>query len=281
MDSKGNIQTGIEKFVGFRIFYFALSLLIISTGGAFAQESIINVQTDDNNYDEGDTIIISGKVTTVVGSTPVTLQIFLEGSVIEIAQIEVAQDGNYSHTIIAEGPLWKKQGNYLVKASYGDGNIAEEEFSYTPKSESNATNDNFEVDAGSYGTFDVEYTIKGGTLENMVVDSDNFAITIKIKSVDEGTITLDLPREFIDAKKQDGGDEIFIVLIDSIETAYEELDSNQIQRTITINFEEGDSTIDIIGTHVVPEFGTITMMIIMIGIATTIIISKNKLQIKI
>ena len=281
MDSKGNIQTGIEKFVDFKIFYFAASLLIISTGGVFAQESIIEVQTDDNNYDEGDTIIISGKVTTVVGSTPVTLQIFLEGSVIEIAQIEVAQDGNYSHTIIAEGPLWKKQGNYIVKVSYGDGNIAELEFSYTPKSESTATNDNFEVDAGSYGTFDVEYTIKGGTLENMEVDSNNFAITIKIKSADEGTITLDLPREFIDAKKQDGKDEVFIVLIDSIETTYEELDSTQIQRTVTINFEEGDSTIDIIGTHVVPEFGTITLMIIMIGIATTIIISKNKLQIKI
>ena len=281
MDSKGNIQTGIEKFVDFKIFYFALSLLIISTGGVFAQESIIEVQTDDNNYDEGDTIIISGKVTTVVGSTPVTLQLFLEGNLIDIAQIEVAQDGNYSHTIIAEGPLWKKQGDYLVKASYGDGNIAELEFSYTPKSKSTVTNDNFEVDAGSYGTFDVEYTIKGGTLENMIVDSNNFAITIKIKSTDEGTITLDLPREFIDAKKQDGKDEVFIILIDSIETNYEELDSNQIKRTITINFEEGDSTIDIIGTHVVPEFGTITLMIIMIGIATTIIISKNKLQIKI
>ena len=281
MDSKGNIQTGVEKFVDFKIFYFAISLLIISTGVAFAQESIIEVQTDDNNYDEGDTIIISGKVTTVVGSTPVTLQIFLEGNMIEIAQVEVAQDGNYSHTVIAEGPLWKKQGDYLVKALYGDGNIAELEFSYTPKSKSNVTNNNFEVDAGSYGTFDVEHTIKGGTLESMVVDSNNFAITIKIKSTDEGTITLDLPREFIDAKKQDGKDEVFIILIDSIETTYEELDSNQIQRTVTINFEEGDSTIDIIGTHVVPEFGTITLMIIMIGIATTIIISKNKLQIKI
>ena len=281
MDSKGNIQTGVEKFVDFRIFYFALSLLIISTGVAFAQESIIEVQTDDNNYNEGDTVIISGKVTTVVGSTPVTLQLFLEGNLIDIAQIEVAQDGNYSHTIIAEGPLWKKQGDYLIKASYGDGNIAELEFSYTPKSKSNVTNDNFEVDAGSYGTFDVEYTIKGGTLESMTVDSNNFAITIKIESTDEGTITLDLPREFIDAKKQDGKDEVFIVLIDNIETIYEELDSNQIQRTITVNFEEGDSTIDIIGTHVVPEFGTIAIMIIMIGIATTIIISKNKLQIRI
>ena len=281
MDSKGNIQTGVEKFVDFKIFYFVLSLLVISTGWAFAQESIIEVQTDDNNYDEGDTIIISGKVTTVVGSTPVTLQIFLEANLLDIAQIEVAQDGNYSHTILAEGPLWKKQGDYLVKASYGDGNIAELEFSYTPKSKSSVTNDNFEVDAGNYGTFDVEYTIKGGTLENMIVDSNNFAMTIKIKSTDEGTITLDLPREFIDAKKQDGKDEVFIILIDSIETAYEELDSNQMQRTVAIDFEEGDSTIDIIGTHVVPEFGTITLMIIMIGIATTIIISKNKLQIKI
>ena len=264
----------------FKIFYFALSLLIISTGGVFAQESIIEVQTDDNNYDEGDTVIISGKVTTVVGSTPVTLQIFLEASVIEIAQIEVAQDGNYSHTIIAEGPLWKKQGEYLVKASYGDGNIAEVGFSYTPKSKSSVTNDNFEVDAGSYGTFDVEYTIKGGIVENMIVDSNNFAITIEIKSTDEGTITLDLPREFIDAKKQDGKDEVFIVLIDSIETTYEELDSNQIQRTITINFEEGDSTIDIIGTHVVPEFGTIAAMILAVAIISIIAVSaKSRLSI--
>jgi len=60
LDSKGNIQTGVEKFVDFKIFYFAISLLIISTGVAFAQESIIEVQTDDNNYDEGDTISYNG-----------------------------------------------------------------------------------------------------------------------------------------------------------------------------------------------------------------------------
>ena len=114
-----------------RIFFILAALLIISTGTVFAQESLISVQTDDNNYDEGDTIVISGKVSTVIGSTPITLQLFIEESLTDIAQITVAQDGSYSHTVIAEGPLWKKQGEYLVRVSYGEGNIAETEFSYT------------------------------------------------------------------------------------------------------------------------------------------------------
>ena len=108
-----------------RIFYSVIAIMLISVGTAFAQESLISVQTDDNNYDEGDTILISGKISTIVGSTPVTLQLFYEGNLIDIAQITVAQDGSYSHTVIAEGPLWKKQGIYTVRVSYGEGNVAE------------------------------------------------------------------------------------------------------------------------------------------------------------
>jgi len=171
--------------VGIRIFYGLIALLIISTGTVFAQEtsnvSLVNVQTDDNNYDEGDIIVVSGSVTTVIGDTPVTLQLFIEGNLVEIAQITVAQDGTYSYTIIAEGPLWKKIGDYVVKVTYGEGNIAETEFSFTPKSESIETTIIFEVDAGSHGTFDVEYTIKGGTIKDMIVDPDIFAIISVLK----------------------------------------------------------------------------------------------------
>jgi len=67
--------------VGIRIFYGLIALLIISTGTVFAQEtfnvSLINVQTDDNNYDEGDIVVVSGSVTTIIGDTPVTLQLFV------------------------------------------------------------------------------------------------------------------------------------------------------------------------------------------------------------
>jgi len=265
-----------------RIFYGIIVLFFISTAAAFAQESLLSIQTDDNLYDEGDTIVISGNVNTIIGETPVLMQIIHKESksIIEIAQITVAQDGSFTKTVIAEEPAWKKAGIYIVKAFYQD-QVAEVEFSYTPKSEVIVTTTNFEVDAGSYGTFDVEYTIKGGTVKNMVVDSNIFAIIVQIDSIDEGTITLDLPREFIGAEKQDGKDDTFIILIDGIEVAYRESVVHSESRIISINFEEGDSDIEIIGTYVIPEFGTIAMMILIAGIMTVILASRNKLQIKI
>jgi predicted secreted protein with PEFG-CTERM motif len=266
-----------------RIFYGLAILLIISTGTVFAQEPIISVQTDDNNYDEGDTVVISGKVSTAISGVDVVLQLFTEGNMIEIAQIKVAQDGTYSYTVLAEGPLWKKSGTYLVRASYeaGGGTSVETEFNYSPKSEVSVTTTNFEVDAGSHGTFDVKYTIKGGTIKDMIVDSDIFALIVQIESTDEGAITMELPREFIGAEKQDGKDDTFIILIDGIEVAYVESVVHSESRVITIDFEQGDSDIEIIGTYVIPEFGAITMMILIVGIMVTVLVARNKFQISI
>ncbi len=263
-----------------RIFYGIIVLFFISTATTFAQESLISIQTDDNHYDEGDTIVISGMVKTIIGETPVLIQIIHEGTIIEIAQITVAQDGSFTKTVLAEKPAWKNAGEYTVRAFYQD-QVVEVEFNYTPKSESIETTTNFEVDAGNYGTFDVNYTIKGGTVKNMVVDSDIFAIIVQIDTTDEGSITLDLPREFIGAEKQNGKDDTFIILIDGIEVLYQESIVQTNSRVITVNFEEGDSDIEIIGTYVIPEFGTIAMMILIVGIMTVILASRNKFQIKI
>jgi predicted secreted protein with PEFG-CTERM motif len=266
--------------VDLRIFFGVIALLIISTGSAFAQESLISVQTDDNHYDEGDAIVVSGNVDIVIGETPMILQLFNEGNLIDIAQITVSQDGSFTKTFLAEGALWKKSGEYTIIASYQEHQI-ETGFSYTPKSESIVTTEPYEVDAGSHGTFDVEYTIKGGTVKNMIVDSDTFAVIVQVDAIDEGAITLDLPREFIGAEKQDGKDDTFIILIDGIEVAYEESVVHSESRVITIEFEQGDSDIEIIGTYVVPEFGTIAMMILIVGIMITVLVTRNKFQIKI
>ncbi len=263
-----------------KIFYGFIALLMISTGAAFAQEALISIQTDDNNYDEGDAIVISGNVNIVIGETPVILQLFYEGNLVDIAQITVSQDGSFTKTFLAEGTLWKKSGEYTVIASYQEHQI-ETGFSYAPKSEVVVTTESYEVDAGSHGTFDVKYTIKGGTVKNMVVDSEMFAIIVQIDAIDEGAITLDLPREFIGAEKQDGKDDIFIILIDGIEVAYEESPIHSESRVISIEFEQGDSDIEIIGTYVIPEFGTIAMMILIVGIMMTILVARNKFQIRI
>ena len=270
----------------FRIFAILMILAVFSTGTAFASTSLISVQTDDDNYDEGDTIVISGEIATIIGDTQVTLQLFQAGNMIEIAQIQISGDGNYSHTIIAEGNLWKNQGEYTVKVTYGEGNAAETTFSFTPESAIFETTDIFEVDAGNSGTFDIPYTIRGGTLLDISIDQDIFGLVIKIDASDEGKLVLDLPRKYIDAEKQNGKDEVFIILIEKIgdqivETQYNEETSHSEIRTLTINFEEGDSSIQIIGTYVIPEFGTIVMIVLTVGIMASILLTKNKFQIKI
>jgi predicted secreted protein with PEFG-CTERM motif len=273
--------------VGIRIFFVLIALLIISTGTVFAQETTkghsINVQTDATHYVEEDIVVISGQVVPFVDGTDIVIQLFQGDSLVDIAQISLAQDGTFSHTVIAEGPLWKNTGDYVVRASYevGANIFAEAEFSYTPKSESFETTDRFEINAGSQGTFDVKYTIKGGTIKDMIIDPSIFAIIVQIESTEQGTISLELPREFIGAEKQDGKDDTFIILIDGEEVVYQESVVYSDFRAIIINFEEGDSDIEIIGTYVVPEFGTIAMMILIVGIVTVILASRNKFQIKI
>ena len=263
-----------------KILFILIILLGFSAGTVFAQESLISVQTDDNNYDEGDTIVISGNVSTMIGDTPVLIQIVHEGAFIEIRQLDVAKDGTFSQTIIAEGNVWKSSGEYLIRAFYQE-YIAESSFTYTSKVEVKETKENFEVDAGSHGTFDIEYTIKGATIKDMVVDSDIFALIVQLDAIDEGSITLNLPREFIGAEKQDGKDDTFIILIDGIEVAYQEAVVLSESRKITINFEQGDSDIEIIGTYVVPEFGSIVMLMLIAGIITTILATRNRFQIKV
>jgi predicted secreted protein with PEFG-CTERM motif len=270
----------------FRIFAILMILTFISTGTALASSSLISVQTDNDNYDEGNTIVISGQIETIIGDTQVTLQLFKEGNMVEIAQIKVSADGNYSHTIIAEGNLWKNQGEYTVKVTYGEGNVAETNFLFTPTSAVLETTDIFEVDAGNSGTFDIPYTIRGGTLLDISIDKDIFGLVIKIDASDEGKLVLDLPRKYIDAEKQNGKDEIFIILIekinnDIVETQYNEETSYSETRTLTINFEEGDSSIQIIGTYVIPEFGTIVMIVLTMGIMASILLTRNRFQVKI
>lgn len=261
------------------IVFGVLILLVVFTLPVFA-ESLISVETNSNSYKEGETIVISGKVSTVIKGTPVTLQIFSQGNLVDIAQIMLAEDGTYSHTVIAEGPMWSKAGEYTVKVSFGEGNIAEDQFSFLSRSEVSTTSI-FEVDADEYGTFDVEYSIEGGIVKNMLIDKDIFALIVVIESTDSGSISLEIPRVVLDAKKQDNTDDTFIIIIDGIEAPYQETITDSDSRIITINFEQGDSDIEIIGTTIIPEFGTIAIMILMIGIITTIIVTKNKFQIQI
>ena len=260
---------------------FVLSFFIYP---AFSQtQSILTIELSNEIYEEGDSIVISGNVTTIVPETPVTISIFFgnqSSSLIEIAQLEVAQDGTFTHTILAEGPQWNNEGEYLVRGQYTEGNEAEVSFEFFIGQSMRDTTDIFEVDAASFGTFDVRYTIRGGTINDMIVDPHIFGMKIFIETDSGGSITVDLPRESIDAKKTSGGDDVFIILIDGIEVPYQEDTDNPRSRVITVDFQEGDSVIEIIGTFVIPEFGTFTYIVLAASIISILAISSRNNFIK-
>ena len=262
-----------------KVLFFVIILFFFTTS-SFAQEPIL-VEVSSSSYEEGDIIVISGKVSTIILDYQVTIQIFNEdNNLIEIRQIVVAQDGSFTTTIIAQGSQWQNEGDYAIRASYGEGNVAEANFEFFLYKEIAELSDYYEVDAKPYGTFDVEYIIRGGILETMKIEPEIFALIVDIESTSDGSIILDLPREAIDAKKSDGSDDLFIIIIDGMEVIYDEAITNENTRTITIQFEEGDSDIIVIGTQIIPEFGTIAPLILAVSIISVIILStKKKMQI--
>ncbi|MBI3253970.1 MAG: PEFG-CTERM sorting domain-containing protein, partial [Nitrosopumilales archaeon] len=195
--------------------YLALIFLSISFIPVFAQEAeeeacnvtdeLICVDVAEEFYKDGDIVVISGKVKAVILNTPVSIQVFYGDSFLEPRQVEVAQDGTFTTTIIATGPQWAREGTYLVRAGYS-GNIAETNFEFEPAGTVVTTTNFFEVDAGSFGTFDVPYTINGGTIKNIQVEPKILGLVVTIEAERDGIMTLELPRSFIDAKKSDGVD---------------------------------------------------------------------------
>ena len=253
-----------------------ISFFSIAFLSAFAQtEELISVKTSKKSYEDGDTIVISGNVTAIILDTPVTLRIFYDRNIVDIAQLIVAQDGSYSHTFKAKGQNWKNDGTYTISAFYG-GKTIETTIEFFSKQSVIETTNIFEVDAGSHGTFDVDYTIRGGTVKDMLIDTDIFALIVIIDSESDGSITLDLPRISIDSKKSDNTDDTFLVFIDGAEVRPEETSTTQTSRILKIEFEEGDSDIEIIGTFVVPEFGSIAILILFLAIISAIFVSSKK-----
>lgn len=276
--SKRNIElTFIQNVIKRIILTSCVVMLIIILIPVYAQtEQILTLETIESDYKEGDNIIITGKVSTVIPNTPITLQIFYAQKLVEVAQITVAQDGTFTHSVFGKGPLWNSDGMYTIRGTYGPGNIAETSFNFAKVVEVQEVKKTYEVDAGSHGKFDVEYTIKGGTVNSMLLSRDIVGMIIEITADTDGYIIIELPRKFIGALEPDGTDIFYIIDMGEREPSYEETVTNDISRTLRIDFKNDDTTINIIGTYVVPEFGVIASMIFVIGIILGIILLNVK-----
>ena len=271
-----------------RFFCITLLTIVFSIGLVFhtAEAESISLSANNDIYYMGDHIVVFGTVDTVFDEMPVTIQIYHESTLIDVGQVPVATDGTFAATFTADGHQWKDEGTYAVRAFYTANIIAETTFEFFSEviTESHAV---FPVDIPNSGTFDVGYTIRGGEVKDIEMNLDRYSILVQTTMDTNGSIILKLPRESFDAQN-DGTDGTFIILISKENTSaenfthveYEEIATGSDYRTIRIPLEEGDKWIEVIGTYVIPEFGSIVIIILVVAVTSVIIISKSRLSVR-
>ena len=269
---------------------FALSAILITGIGmapAFGQiQSSIVVTTDKSSYSEGDVILVTGEVRDLYSQTPVSVIIKApNGNVVRIAQETVGADKKFSLEHTAGGGLMKTEGTYTITVQYGTENrSATTTFGFIGGSTSNPipvdppvkiTDTTISVE----GSTDlITYEITGGKITSVMPDVNANSLIIAIDATDDGSLTITIPRSVLLAEINGEDDDLFI-LIDGEEIDFDEIISST-GRTLTIPFPTGAEEIEIIGTWVVPEFGTIAAMILAVAIISIIAVSaKSRLSI--
>ena len=270
--------------------FFCLSLLTLIFSIDLIIDTVdaesMSVSTNNEIYYMGDYIVAFGNVGTVFEDMPVTLQIYSGTTLIDVGQVPTATDGTFAASFHAEGKQWKGEGIYSVRAFYTPTILAETTFEFYNQvvDKSSAV---FPVNIPNSGTFDVGYTIRGGEVKDVEIDMERYSILIQTSMDSNGNLILKLPRESFDAQSE-GVDETFIILISKENTSsenfmqveYEEVATGSDYRTIRIPLEEGDKWVEVIGTYVIPEFGSIVIVILVVAVSSAIIISKSRFAVR-
>jgi len=266
------------------------------SGTALGATLPITVVTDQKSYNQGDTVIIKGTIREVQNKTAVAVIVRDSlKNIVSIGQPPLSSTGTFTVTLKANGPLWKQAGNYTVIAQYGKYQNATTTFQYSGGNgqiiaNTLVTSGTFQINAGGQ-TYNVPYTIKGGTLKSMDVYADKLMLEITIAATTDGSLNVDLPRTLMDAKVQANltadekmtgvqvnpntqPDDKFIVMVSGAPVQFTET-KDSTTRDLNIPFHATDTKIDIIGTQIVPEFGTIAALILAFAIISIIAVSAK------
>ncbi|MGB6463602.1 MAG: PEFG-CTERM sorting domain-containing protein [Nitrosotalea sp.] len=122
-------------------------------------------------------------------------------------------------------------------------------------------------------SYNVNYTITGATINDMLINTHETSIVISLNSTSDGNLIIDLPRTLIDAKAG-ANDDQFIVLVDDTYTDFHESKTGT-DRTLSIAFTSGTERIEVIGTQVLPEFGSLSFVILAVSFLSIIAISSK------
>jgi len=116
------------------------------------------------------------------------------------------------------------------------------------------------IDAADY------ISTSGVSVTSITANADDDSVIIAIDAEDDGELSVTLHSKVITAFD----DGTYFVLIDN-----EEVEFEQSGNILTIPYGAGNEKVEIVGSHAVPEFGTIAMIILAVAIVSIIAITAK------
>ena len=186
-------------------------------------------------------------------------------------------NGSYSVTLDEAGTYpyfcmvhpWM-QGTVVVEAEDDHGDDHGEEMGH---SEEMGHDDTEKMghgdDHGGVDNIQDQFTasVTSGVIHHIAANSDDDTLLIHVFDAhDDGELKITLNRDII-TPFDDGS---YFVLVDN-----EEVDFEQMGNTVHVEYWAGAERIEIVGSHVVPEFGTIAMIILAVAIVSIIAITAK------
>jgi len=179
---------------------------------------------------------------------------------------------SFSHTFDAAGTFdyfcmvhpWM-QGTVIVEAEAAHGDDHAEEMEEMGHGDDHA--------AKGIEDLSDQFTasVSSGVIHHIGANTDDDTLIVHLFGADDdGELKITLNKDII-TPFDDGS---YFVLVEN-----EEVDFEQMGRTLHIEYGAGAETIEIVGSHVVPEFGTIAMIILAVAIVSIIAITaKTKIS---
>ena len=233
----------------------------------------ITFHMESDTYDHNSIIVITGQVKTVK-EVDVVFVISGPMGIVQVDQVKVSSDGSFSTTINTASAMMKYDGEYKIEAAYDKfvNHIEYVNLVGGMEAGSMAGHEEHHEEVHDLAS-EVDYSVSGGHVEGVTANVNGNSLVIAIHDAEDGgELTITLPSDVI-TPFNDG---TFFVLVNDEESD----DASQDGNTITVPFDADATTIEIIGTHVVPEFGTIAAIILAVAITSIIVLSaKTKLSI--
>ena len=261
----------------------SLILLPFFAGEVFAQENqSLTITTEKESYSAGEPIQIAGLVESKVSDFKVTLRVFNPmNNLITIDELDVNNDGTFNGEISTSiGGLWEKDGTYTIIANYYASEVSTIQFEYGVMisagvqdvvPEFSVTEDEDYLQSTMLEDYELGYELTGAKIIRITPDTEMKSLIFEIETYSDGELRITLPKDVIDTDEEG-----FFILVDGIETNHEAV-SNLENWSFVIPFSYGSEEIEIIGTFVIPEFGTIAALVLVTSIAVIVMISaKNK-----